>query len=280
MEIRPIGYVVDDDVIEILPEFEKAMLGLDEVERVWVLYVFHRAEERLLVHPHGEKSVVKGAFATRSPNRPNRIGMTAVSILKISGRRIFVRGLDAFKGSPVIDIKPYAEIYDLLGCVLSRNEIKKRIVYDGLIRDYIDLDVQLQPNGFDCTLRAVGRLKGHARIDFHSKELPEVEEIEFNKDGWIFLERGFYKAYLNEIINLPDDMIAIAKPRSTLIRSGVDVLTAVWDAGYVGRSEVGLVVHNENGVWLRRNARIVQLIFIKLSEKTEPYRGEYTGENI
>ncbi len=164
--------------------------------------------------------------------------------------------------------------------VLSAAEIRERIEKDKLIRDYIDLETQLQPNGFDCTLRSIGRLKGVGRIDFDNSQrvLPEVEEIKFKE--WVFLPKGVYRAYLNEIIKLSNDIMAIARPRSTLVRCGVNVLTAVWDAGYEGRSEVGLVVYNESGVWLRRNARIVQLVFIKLSSETEGYDGIYKGENI
>ena len=68
--------------------------------------------------------------------------------------------------------------------------------------------------------------------------------------------------------------------RSTLARAGVGLITAVWDAGYRGRSEVGLVVHNPDGAWLKRNARIIQLVFIKLVDETTPYSGIYNGENI
>jgi len=64
------------------------------------------------------------------------------------------------------------------------------------------------------------------------------------------------------------------------VRAGATVLTAVWDAGYTGRSEVGLVVYNERGIWLKKNARIMQLIFLKLSGKTEGYAGIYNFENI
>jgi len=277
MEIKPIGFVVEEGVLEILDEYREGMDGLEEGMNVWILYHLHKAVESLKVHPHGDKRIVKGVFATRSPNRPNRIGMSLATIKKIEGRRIFLDELDAFVGSPIIDIKPYAETFDCAGSVLSGDQIRKRIIYDKMIEDYIDLDVQIQPNGFDCTLKSVSKLKGFGRIEFHSKELPEVEYVPF-KDDWVFLPKGFYRAYLNEKINMPNDLIAIAKPRSTLVRCGVDVLTAVWDAGYVGRSEVGLVVHN--GIWLKRNARIVQLIFVKMSERTKPYRGSYQFENI
>ncbi|RLI85314.1 MAG: tRNA (N6-threonylcarbamoyladenosine(37)-N6)-methyltransferase TrmO [Archaeoglobales archaeon] len=275
--LKPIGYVVDENTIEILEEYEDGIEGLEEGMSIWILYNLHKAKELLKVHPHGDVRVVRGVFATRSPNRPNRIGMILATIKKIEGRRIHLDYLDAFVGTPVIDIKPYVEIYDCVGFVLSGDQIRKRIEYDRLIEGYIDLDVQIQPNGFDCTLMKVSRLKGFGKIEFQSKELPEVEEVPFDGD-WVFLSRGFYRAYLNERINMPNDLIAIARPRSTLVRCGVDVLTAVWDAGYVGRSEVGLVVHND--VWLRRNARIVQLIFLKLSERTKPYSGSYQFENI
>ncbi len=281
IKLKPIGYVVKKNVVEILPEFEQALKDVEKHELLWILYHFHEADEALLVHPHGDKTKICGAFATRSPRRPNRIGMTAVRLLKVEGRRLIVQGLDAIEGSPVIDIKPFAEVFDLpFGSVLCKEDIRKRIIHDRLIEDYIDLDIQLQPNGFDCTLRKIARVKGVAKIDFHSKELPEVEELDFNKDGWIFLPKGFYRAYLNEIVNLPRNLMAFGRPRSTLVRAGANILTAVWDAGYKGRSEVGLVVYNENGIWLKKNARIMQLVFVKLSGEAEPYAGSYQHENI
>ena len=165
--------------------------------------------------------------------------------------------------------------------ILTKEEIRRLIVEKGLIRDYVDLEKQLQPNGFDCTLRKVAVIREEGKIDFDNSErkIPEVEEVDFHED-WIFLPKGVYRAYLNEVISLGDDLMALARPRSSLIRCGANVLTAVWDAGYEGRSEVGLVVYNENGIWLKRNARIVQLVFMRLSSKTEKYSGIFKGENI
>lgn len=164
-------------------------------------------------------------------------------------------------------------------CVLSANEIRQRIE-KGLIRNFIDLNVQIQPNGFDCTLRSVKKLRSAGKIDFDNskRELSESEEIEFKE--WVFLPQGVYKAILNEIIKLDDDLMAIASPRSSLVRCGVNVITAVWDAGYEGRSEVAIEVLNPYGVWLKRNARIVQLVFMKLCAKTNKYSGKYVKENI
>lgn len=167
-----------------------------------------------------------------------------------------------------------------MSCI-SKNQIRRLILEKNLISDYISLEIQLQPNGFDCTLRKVGRLKAQAKLDFDNseREIPEVEEIEFKND-WVFLEKGYYRAYLNEVVRIPKNMMALARPRSSLIRAGANILTAVWDAGYEGRSEVGLVVYNESGIWLKRNARIVQLVFFTLDSETEGYAGIYRGENI
>lgn len=165
--------------------------------------------------------------------------------------------------------------------VLSKNEIRRLIEEERLISDYVDLETQLQPNGFDCTLRKVARIKGHAKLDFDNSErhIPETEDLEFDGD-WIFLEKGYYRAYINEVVRIPVSMMALARPRSSLIRAGANILTAVWDAGYVGRSEVGLVVYNEDGIWLKRNARIVQLVFFRLESETDGYAGVYRGENL
>jgi dUTP pyrophosphatase len=74
--------------------------------------------------------------------------------------------------------------------------------------------------------------------------------------------------------------MALARPRSSLLRCGVTVNTAVWDAGYSGRSQSLMVVYNSHGFRLQRNARLVQLVFLRLTEETEGYHGAYQRENI
>jgi tRNA-Thr(GGU) m(6)t(6)A37 methyltransferase TsaA len=97
-----------ESVIEVLPEFEQGLHLIEENEELFVLFILHRADDQaLLVHPKGDPSIpLHGVFATRSPNRPNRIGLTKVALLRREGNLLHVRGLDALDGSPVIDIKP------------------------------------------------------------------------------------------------------------------------------------------------------------------------------
>jgi dUTP pyrophosphatase len=84
----------------------------------------------------------------------------------------------------------------------------------------------------------------------------------------------------NEIVHLPKDIMALGRPRSSLLRCGVSVGTAVWDAGYEGRSQSLLVVHHPQGFRVQKNARIIQLVFLTLTGESAGYTGVYQGENI
>jgi dUTP pyrophosphatase len=74
--------------------------------------------------------------------------------------------------------------------------------------------------------------------------------------------------------------MALARPRSSLLRCGVNIGTAVWDAGYSGRSQSLMLVSNSLGFRIQQNARVAQLIFMNLSAETEGYAGKYQNENI
>ncbi len=166
----------------------------------------------------------------------------------------------------------------VLGHILLEQLIKR----EGLIKDYININIQLQPAGFELTLRKVFKFKSPGILDFDNskRKISDVEEIPFNSQGYVDLKPGTYKVVFNEIVKVPRDMIAIALPRSSLLRSGATILTAVWDPGYEGRSEALLVVFNPHGIRLFKNARLIQLIFIKASGVTRGYRGIYQYENI
>ncbi|MFH1383245.1 MAG: tRNA (N6-threonylcarbamoyladenosine(37)-N6)-methyltransferase TrmO [Chloroflexota bacterium] len=102
--------VIDDSLIE-------ALAGLDEFSHIVTLCWMHRitkTEMPLMIHPKGKPELpLLGLFATRTPNRPNRIGETVVRLLQCQGNVLKVKGLDAFDGTPVIDIKPYIPRHDL-----------------------------------------------------------------------------------------------------------------------------------------------------------------------
>ncbi len=174
---------------------------------------------------------------------------------------------------------------DLAGGVLSREQLRSLIPGSGrgLISDYIDLESQLQPNGFDVTLREISRYVGQGQIgrDSADRTLPQLVPMPFDADGWITLDPGAYHILYNEIVSLPDSLMALGRPRSSLGRSGVTIHTAVWDAGYSGRSTSLLSVLNPEGFRVQRNARVMQLVFLGMSAATAAgYAGRYQGENV
>ena len=152
-----------------------------------------------------------------------------------------------------------------------------------LLEDFRSLEQQLQPNGFDLSLRQVNALASPGSIGAEpdQRELSELESLHFEPDGWLKLNPGPYLVTFNEVVNLPLDVMALGRPRSSLLRSGVSVHTAVWDSGYRGRSQSLLVVHHPGGYRLQKDARLMQLVFFQLSSAvSQGYQGRFQSENI
>jgi tRNA (adenine37-N6)-methyltransferase len=96
-----------DGVIEIDSAFEAGLQDIEGFSHLFVLWAFHKAGGYdLVAHPPSDDRP-HGVFATRSPQRPNPIGLTVVQLLGRDGRRLRVRGVDMLDGTPVLDIKPY-----------------------------------------------------------------------------------------------------------------------------------------------------------------------------
>jgi dUTP pyrophosphatase len=167
--------------------------------------------------------------------------------------------------------------------VLSGKDIRRLIKAEPpLVEGWLDLDEQVQANGFDLTLRDVAAIASAGQISADNSErvVSGLSPLAFDASGYIALAPGSYMITYNEIVHLPKDIMALGRPRSSLLRCGVSVGTAVWDAGYEGRSQSLLVVHNPQGFRIQRNARITQLIFFDLTGESEGYKGIYQGENI
>ena len=170
-----------------------------------------------------------------------------------------------------------------MAAILSQQDICKLIQQKPpLIEGYIDLEEQVQPNGIDLTLREVALLQSPGKIAVKNSQrvVSDLAPLVFDGLGFIDLVLGAYIITYNEIVHLPRNVMALARPRSSLLRCGVTVNTAVWDAGYSGRSQSLMVVYNPQGFRLQKNARIVQLIFLQLTQETEGYHGAYQKENI
>jgi len=162
--------------------------------------------------------------------------------------------------------------------------LRERLAADPpLVEGLVDAETQIQMNGVDFTLREVSRFGDEpGAIDFDNSErkTPDTTPIDPDGDGWWTLGPGPYWVVYNEVVNIPPDMFGMARTRSSLLRSGAHIATALWDSGYSGRSGSVLVVHNPAGLRLKRDARVLQLIFYALdAPAAKTYAGQYQGEN-
>ena len=166
---------------------------------------------------------------------------------------------------------------------MTGDEIRARL--DGpkpLVRGFIELEKQLQPAGFELTLGSVHALKSSGSLDFSNERRTraELEDLEF-ENGLLHLQAGAYVIRYNEVVAIPKDIMALILPRSTLLRNGATLYTAVWDPGYEGRGHGLLSVYNPQGLKLYPNARIGQIIFLKLSRPVyQGYKGIYQYEGL
>jgi len=109
--------VADDDgdfSIVVNPQYSDGLRDLDRFHYIYVLYFIHRVNKRIsmTVSPFWTPGSEVGVFASRSPVRPNYLGLSIVRIQRITGNRIVTSGLDVFDGTPLLDIKPYIQELD------------------------------------------------------------------------------------------------------------------------------------------------------------------------
>ena len=124
IELKPIGFVKTKAVgrevrdksnvseIVLREDLAEALDGIEDFSHLFVIFWMHEIskEERrtMKVHPRGRGDMpLLGVFATRTPHRPNPLGLTLVELLGVEGNVLTVRGLDAFDGTPILDIKPF-----------------------------------------------------------------------------------------------------------------------------------------------------------------------------
>jgi tRNA-Thr(GGU) m(6)t(6)A37 methyltransferase TsaA len=96
-----------EGVLEIMPEYEQGLTDVEGFSHLFVIWVFHQVEGYTLLGTPPTDDRPHGVFATRSPYRPNPLGLTVVELMRREGRRLYVRGLDMLNGTPILDIKPY-----------------------------------------------------------------------------------------------------------------------------------------------------------------------------
>lgn len=148
------------------------------------------------------------------------------------------------------------------------------------VRDFIDKPNQIQQAGIDLTVNKIEEFVGEGLLAQYNQDriLPEIKELSFENDVY-HLDPGGYIVRYNESIHVPLTAAALTLPRSSLMRSGATLHSAVWDPGYEGKGMGLLTVFHP--IKIQKNARIAQIIFFSLSNPAKDgYSGTYQGEGI
>jgi tRNA-Thr(GGU) m(6)t(6)A37 methyltransferase TsaA len=112
MPIQPKGALEAEGVVLLDEDYAEGLKDLEGFSHVYLLYHFHRAARTELTVIPFMDTVPRGVFSTRSPLRPNHIGLSIVALKNVDGRKVEVRGIDVLDGTPLLDIKPYIEKFD------------------------------------------------------------------------------------------------------------------------------------------------------------------------
>lgn len=121
IEMVPVGYVENDYLEPVYNEevynkvskivlkenYIDGLYRIEDFKKLYILFYFSKSKGYELIHRRNYDGEMSGIFASRSPYRPNKIGLTVVELLKVEGNVLHVKGLDAINGTPILDIKPY-----------------------------------------------------------------------------------------------------------------------------------------------------------------------------
>ena len=162
--------------------------------------------------------------------------------------------------------------------VISGKELRTLILNDKVIQNMIDPELQIQTNGVDLTVKEISRLITSGTLDFsnESRRLSEIKEISFIKN-YIYLDQGVYEIKFNEFICIPTNLCTIFRSRSSLLRCGASIQSALGDSGYIG-AFMSLLYVPFTGLRLIKIARLGQLVFLKTTGNQE-YNGIYQEYN-
>lgn len=127
MPIQPRGAAETKGKVQVFEQYAEGLKDLEGFSHIYLIYLFHQADKtRLTVVPFMDTKQ-RGVFATRSPLRPNHIGLSIVEILNIKDHILTVKGIDVLDQTPLLDIKPYIKAFDAVenstsGWMTARSE--------------------------------------------------------------------------------------------------------------------------------------------------------------
>jgi len=216
-------------IIELFPDqdFELALTDLAGFERIWLIWWFHKNSNwRPMVRTPRGKTHRRGVFATRSPHRPNPIGITSVPLVEIRGRELIVGSNDLLDNTPILDIKPYISEVDSFPH--QRNgwltELKDEKTDDEQFRVLLSPIAQEQhrwlatQSGIDFMPRVIAIL---AKFPLPSRR----HRITRSKDGLFRLSCGAWRVFFSLVdLDVTIERIAPGFPLELLQREGREII--------------------------------------------------------
>lgn len=164
--------------------------------------------------------------------------------------------------------------------ILNKKQIEERLSHNPpMVSNLMDKTVQLQTTGLDLTVKTISKWEsaGHLDFDNSKRKLSAKHTLTPREGGDYYLVPGSYQIEVNELFNMPLDIVGKTVSRSSLQRCGCAIWEGYFDPGFVGNGVILLAVANRNGLFMSQNARICQMIFY-LTEKTESYNGVYKNK--
>lgn len=135
------------------------------------------------------------------------------------------------------------------------------------------------PVGYDFTLGKIEKIIGMGTLLHNDKLLPEYREVQ-PQYRYYRLGPGLYLVEFEEYVKIPANYMGLMWPRSSLVRCGVDMATAIWDAGYEGRSKSTMNVINPAGFTIEPGTRVGHMVLVPCAMASTLYAGQYQGEGL
>jgi len=162
--------------------------------------------------------------------------------------------------------------------ILNKKQIKERLLHymPPMVTNLKDMNIQLQPTSLDLTVKNIYTWASSGCLDFDNskRKLSEKDLIKPDEMGRYYLPAENYQIEVNELFNMPLDVVGKTISRSSLQRCGAAILEGYFDPGFKGIGVSLLEVFNPYGLIVYRDARICQIVF-ELTEPTESYNGTY-----
>jgi len=163
--------------------------------------------------------------------------------------------------------------------VLGYEEIKELIKTKKLLENVDEKNIQ--PSGVDVRVKCIYRLKNGGFLGVKNRKTPDVEVVAKYKEEKFTLEPNeFVLVETMEKVNMPNDLLALVLPRSSLFRCGVSLHTAVVDPGFIGTLTFGMKNLSEHPFEIEIGSRIGQIVFEEVKGNTKLYEGKYQGGKV